>query len=135
METLVSVYDGKRWVADLDILAALGNPRVKRLSMPATCDHNYSITATPKWISVDCWDELVDMIQEVNIVRAHGNSLARLAAVTVAIQIGNTMCLVLPTRVECYECIKSAFNRETEEMDESGSQFTREGRDIAVLVC
>lgn len=135
LETVVSVYDGKRWVADLDILTALGNSRVKRLRLPDACNHNKSANTTPEWISVDCWDELIDMIQEVNIVRAHGNPLARLAAVTVAIQIGNTTCLVLPARAECYECVTSAFNREVEGADEMGQQLSRKGEDVTILVC
>lgn len=136
LETLVSVYEGKRWVADLDILTALNSPRVKRLGMPDNCDHDKKAFTTPRWISVDCWDELIDMVQEVSIVRAHGNFLARLSAVTVAIQIGHTRCLVLPVGAECYECVESALNNEVKGVDDGMSHPSQERKDnIAILIC
>lgn len=138
LETLVSVYDGKRWIADLDILAALGNSQVKRLKMPDTCDHDKRINTAPLWISVDCWDELIDIVQEVSIVRAHGNFLARLAAVTVAIQLGHTRCLVLSTHAECYECAQFALESENDEVDNRVLRPLKKGKDgedITILVC
>lgn len=135
LETLVSVHEGKRWVADLDILTALNSPRVKRLSMPDNCDHDKRAFVTPRWISVDCWDELIDMVQESSIVRAHGNFLARLSAVTVAIQIGHTRCLVLPVGAECYECVESAFNDDIEGEDDKMSYPSQERKDTAILIC
>lgn len=135
LETLVSVYDGRQWVADLDILTALSSSRIKRLRVPDTCDHNERTTMTPKWISVDCWDELIDIVQEVNIVRAHGNFLARLSAVTVAIQMGQTKCLVLPPRAECYECVESAFNRENDAVDDREIYSSSERKGTTILIC
>lgn len=114
LETLVSVYDGKRWIADLDILSALGNARVKRLRIPDSCAHDGSTLQRLRWISIDCWDELVDMTDETNIVRAHGNSLARLAAVTVATQVTTRRSLVLPPSTKCYECVKIAADGDDE---------------------
>lgn len=133
LETLVSVYDGRRWVADLDILAALDNSQVERFGLPNVCHHDKETAITPKWISVDCWDELIDMVQEVNIVRAHGNLLARLAAVTVVYQIGHARCLVLPTHAECYECVELILNSEDIEVGEEVS--CPEGKDIKILIC
>lgn len=129
LETLVSVYDGKRWVADLDILSALDSFWVKRLRIPDTCDHRERATMAPRWISVDCWDELIDLIQEVNIVRAHGNFFARLSAVTLAIQIGHTRCFVLPPGAECYECVESAINSENEGV------ASQESKDNTIFIC
>lgn len=135
LETLVSVYEGKRWVADLDILTALNSPQVKRITMPDKCEHDKRALVTPRWISVDCWDELINRVQQVNIVRAHGNFLARLSAVTVAIQIGHTRCLVLPTGAECYGCVESAFNGENEGVDDRMLYPSKERKDTAILIC
>lgn len=129
LETLVSVYDGNRWIADLDILAALGNARFKRLELPSICTHGNCSARPPQWISVDCWDELIDTTEEANtfIVRAHGNPLARLSAVTLAVQIGNAECLVLPVDVKCYHCVSIVSSEANEAMIR--------GRHKKVLVC
>lgn len=131
LETLVSVYDGKRWIADLDILSALGNARVKRLRLPDPCNHDGGALKRLRWISIDCWDELINMTDEINIVRAHENSLARLAAVTVATQVTKRRCHVLPPRTECYECVSIAACADSDEEgseDKSGAGSSRKTR-------
>lgn len=103
METLVSVFDGSKWVADLDILAALRDDHLVRLELPADCAHSGG--SQPRWTSIDSWDELIEKPAEISIIRAHGNSLARLAAVVIAFQKDKSRCIVLPESVSCYECI------------------------------
>ncbi|KAH8878796.1 hypothetical protein GQ53DRAFT_620810, partial [Thozetella sp. PMI_491] len=105
MEALVSVYDGSKWVADLDVMTGLTSSKIDRLtwiSPQRRCSHN--VTEPPSWVSIDSWDELVEMTAGCNIVRAHGNSLARLAAAVVSVQKDVEACYLAPAEV-CYACV------------------------------
>ena len=83
VETVISVYDGGDWVADLDILRALKN------SKHGWADHiqNLRKIRLPSLVSIDSWHELIDSPQSSAIVRASGNQQARLAIATVASQL------------------------------------------------
>lgn len=125
LETLISVYDRNRWVADLDILRNLADEKhFRRLRVPS-CIHDIStrsalpmpngniiklmdINHLKKLVSIDNWDELLDPPErlgetQVGVVRACNNWHARLTAMSVSVQ-KNHRTVVLPTQGLCEDC-------------------------------
>ncbi|KAF3760932.1 hypothetical protein M406DRAFT_267311 [Cryphonectria parasitica EP155] len=119
MEAVVSVYNGKAWVADLDILKGLDDKLLARWKPPRSCEHDKQREL--QWTSLDTWDELIDVPSDFSIVRAHANSLARLTAAIVAVQKKVHRCIVLPRQGVCYECLRELLK------EKAGKQI--------VLVC
>ncbi|KAE8451361.1 hypothetical protein EG329_003990 [Mollisiaceae sp. DMI_Dod_QoI] len=120
VETLVSLYDGGEWVAELDVLEALRSG-VQRV----TCEdpqHTESSQSTSEQslteakyqavlarynqlraISVENWDELIEAPDRgVVVICAHKNWLARLAAVAVCVR-RQFIPIILPEE-PCWKC-------------------------------
>jgi hypothetical protein len=144
VETLVSVHDRGQWIADLDVLAALGQKRGRDMrlhSSACTCREAKDVQQAPHkrkykysyedvfgnskvpLVSLDNWEEFLDAPSDgVLVVRAHQNWLARLAFTVMSISRGRRT-LVLPAEV-CWHCCKSALE---------GSQ--REDASSSILIC
>ncbi|KAI0434374.1 hypothetical protein F5Y09DRAFT_296095 [Xylaria sp. FL1042] len=117
LETVVTVFDGRERVGDLDILHAFdvvnysGEPGVtvpvlNIVSTASVCPHSLRPSQCPRWIVVASWEELLEMPSgKVCIVRAHGNALSRLAASVVCVQNGVSWCFLLPPN-PCYYCVE-----------------------------
>ncbi|KAK0643273.1 hypothetical protein B0T16DRAFT_459439 [Cercophora newfieldiana] len=90
LESVVSVFDSGSWVADVDIIAALQNPMVRRMPMQPQYAHiTDKCRATAPlgkvFTSLDCWDEIIDLPSDPVIVRVSGNWVARLATLAVLV--------------------------------------------------
>ncbi|KAI5456013.1 hypothetical protein BGZ63DRAFT_397291 [Mariannaea sp. PMI_226] len=104
LETVISVYDKDKWVADLEILRA--SKRWKKAPV-LPCSHPLETQNTiPELplVSVDSWLEIIDPPQpgQNAVVRATGNPIARLATATMALQMRHKV-LILPEKV-CWAC-------------------------------
>jgi hypothetical protein len=129
VETLVSVHDSGKWVADLDILKAFD--RIQRpyrngdlslrLDPKCDCQTNQASTiiniqevSTGKaLIAVDNWDELLEAPPDCDIVvRTRGNRLARLACAATCVVSGRNP-FVLPNSI-CQECCHKVFRAASE---------------------
>ena len=105
LESLISAYDRKTWVADLDVLGNLNeNEFLKHYRVPSCApdseEHLLSLqdvaaqigkAAARRLVSIDSWDELLDPpeglgINTIGVVRAGNNWQARLAATSVSVQ-------------------------------------------------
>ena len=106
LETLISVHDRGEWVADLDVLAAVASPSLlKANDLLPICHHAESDRrAVPEGslVTIDRWEELLEMPKDAAIVRAHGNWLARLATAGVSVKMGNSTILWLSHG--CWAC-------------------------------
>lgn len=108
LETAVSVFDGRKWVGDLNLLDTLYGKDITRIPRAPHCNH----TATgchpvDSWVSINSWEELLELPSKGNsIVTTHGNSLSRLATAAVCLQkYGRSVrCLLLPPDICCYRC-------------------------------
>ncbi len=107
LETLISVHDKGRWIADLNPLKTFTSDQ---LCIIAPCDHKHlhHNTAHPRqrMTSIENWLELIDGPESrYAIVQAHRNWEARLAAASISVVLG-LHTLVLPRDVcwECFEC-------------------------------
>ena len=115
LETLISVYDRGKWIADIDPSRAGLCLNLRRL--PPCRGDNQCNTRTQRshTICIDNWLELIDASEEdVSLVRAHKNWQARLAATLISIQKGyNTV--VLSDKV-CPSCLYSVRSSHSEKL-------------------
>lgn len=105
LESIVSVHDRGRWVADLDVLQALESLEGRRLigtDIVQSCVHESSNVAGMNLTSVDSWEEFLDPPETSSVVRAYGNWSARLCLVTVGIQ-KDLNVLLCPDKF-CWKC-------------------------------
>ncbi|KAL8883158.1 MAG: hypothetical protein Q9192_007404 [Flavoplaca navasiana] len=111
LETLFSVYESGRWIADLSTSNLSEKepftvPSLKRL--PRCTTQHPGGTFHPNMTSIDSWLSLVDAPEDrVSLVRACGNWQARLGASSISLALGYDTIL-LPDDV-CWQC----FDRET----------------------
>ncbi|KAL9635301.1 MAG: hypothetical protein Q9204_002670 [Flavoplaca sp. TL-2023a] len=113
IETLVSVYEGGDWVADLDIMSALQSNLVSRfvckevmMGRPRDCHQSFIevFGVAHAMVSIDNWEEFLEQSESSDkVVRAHGNWLARLAFTVTTVQQGRPLIL-LPDDV-CWACL------------------------------
>lgn len=131
VEAAIGVYDRSKWVADLNILDVF-NPQLCRI-IPGCTEHRpgeaMPIERLSEFVSIDCWEELLDSPTEVGVVRAKGNWQARLAAAALAIQRGHETRIV-PDKI-CWSCClalktlpdtKESANQDTDMVDDSIGQ-------------
>ncbi|KAH7327499.1 hypothetical protein BKA65DRAFT_68138 [Rhexocercosporidium sp. MPI-PUGE-AT-0058] len=134
VETLVSVYERGKWVADLDIILSTPLPEAPMLSYVRRvhcvghqsalqyndCQKRPRFTVEevvkkynlPKTISADNWDEVLEPPRNgILVARAHDNWLARYALTCVCMQLG-FKTLLLP-REPCWSCCAHALDGTT----------------------
>ena len=104
LESLVSIDDRGRNIGDLDVLSMFRN---NGFSLQRVCSHPKEQTTEcsgkDNVVSLDCWDEFLDLPRHIAIFRARDNWQARLGAAAASIQ-GGKRILVLPT-APCLQCV------------------------------
>jgi hypothetical protein len=107
VEAAVRVFDGREWVADIDIISAfqqLGYT-ARRLG---TCNHppeekdqfqHLNLT------SIDTWIELLDAPTTAHVVRAKDDWISRLAAFAVATQTRRSV--LITSNSVCWRCVEN----------------------------
>jgi hypothetical protein len=105
IETLVSVFDRQKWVADLDVLKAVEEGLLRFNTLPR-CRHKVSLTK-PRFplISIDTWEEFLDRPSAPSVFRAHKNWLARLAGAVLNAQRGFKTIVLDDKSDVCWACI------------------------------
>ncbi|KAH6871318.1 hypothetical protein B0T10DRAFT_417493 [Thelonectria olida] len=99
-ETLVSVFDGGKWIAELDVLSTLRSEKIIfDLLSDQSDDVAGSLGAQPfhhpdGLVSIDTFDEMIVAPSKPGILRARGNWEARLAALCICIAKGYTVLLI-----------------------------------------
>ncbi|KAG6990912.1 hypothetical protein G7Y79_00060g092160 [Physcia stellaris] len=94
LETLVSVHDAGKWVADLNVLDTFRGENLGFISPCADQYHN-AATMSPMegqstMTSIQSWLELIDKLDKtICLVQAHGNWEARLAASSISVAKGH----------------------------------------------
>lgn len=95
METLISVHECDRWIADINPLR-LYNTLKPCLNLTGLCEYGNTKTQI---VCIDNWLELIDRPEErICLVRSYKNWQARLAAASLSVQMGFQM-VVLPEKV------------------------------------
>ncbi|KAI0506278.1 hypothetical protein F5B22DRAFT_624291 [Xylaria bambusicola] len=112
LETVVTVFDGRERVGDLDILGAIDNAVFDIMPTNTACAHPSRPSQCPRWIVVASWEELLELPSgKVFLVKAHGNALSRLATAVVCVQKGVGRCFILPPD-PCYSCVGEALRNQ-----------------------
>ncbi|KAI0816715.1 hypothetical protein GGR55DRAFT_674908 [Xylaria sp. FL0064] len=109
IEAIISVRDSGRWVADVDIHAALSQehsqPRI--IQMNDRCEHSVSTEENQgSFIAIETWDQILDVPDGSVVVRSSNNWLARLALLSVLSQHSKMLqksILIWPNRL-CLQC-------------------------------
>jgi len=130
LESLISVYDGKDWIADLDILAMFRNDKLHRLPRCPFRDYDnefmYSLARKHGALAysnheekakdaleslkasglatIESWLEFMDPPTDLSILMSTDNWYARLAAVAINVQRGYSTCLLAPGTLVCWPC-------------------------------
>jgi hypothetical protein len=124
LESIVSIHDSGTWVADVDVLgvtdsenwveddnvsAVIRRGKVGRIASPKSCTCG-NTTSFSDLISIECWDEILDLPSAGSVVRVRGSAIARLATATVLAQLrkqkkSRLTILVCPPEGEiCLRC-------------------------------
>ncbi|OCL01947.1 hypothetical protein AOQ84DRAFT_305675, partial [Glonium stellatum] len=104
LESVVSIHEAGSWVADIDICEAL--EEVCRLDPQPTCEHAKQLKPEQTLVSVECWDEVLDMPVGVFVARAHKNWIARLALAAVLVQQAERdITVTLCPETVCWPCV------------------------------
>ena len=101
LESLISIHDRDRWIADLDILGTL--PRLVEFNPLESCDHPRHLPPDCDAVAIDNWDELLDREPVTAVIRAHKNPMARLATAVFSVNQG-CPTVVVPNEV-CWLCL------------------------------
>ncbi|KAI0508540.1 hypothetical protein F5B22DRAFT_620195 [Xylaria bambusicola] len=109
-ESVISVHDHGRWVADLDILTQLNRDDIYSIS--SKCTHTQpqdvsTLLPNPRITTVDNFTELLDAPEYVGVVRSSRNWIGRLATTALSIQAGHPT-IVLPGAF-CWECVQRVW--------------------------
>ena len=102
LESLISVYDRDKWVADLDVLKMLRSTLFRQHTSTKVCDHRQDQTPNFDLISIDNWEELLDREEIRTVVRAYRNPMARLATAAISVRQGRPT-IILPDNF-CFAC-------------------------------
>ncbi|KAL8783121.1 MAG: hypothetical protein Q9195_009483, partial [Heterodermia aff. obscurata] len=104
LETLVSVHDSGKWVADLNVIDTFRSVDLDFIPPCTDQTHNATIFPPPYSVtSIENWLELLDELdKKICVVQAHGNWEARLAATSISIAKGHST-IIAPEKI-CWEC-------------------------------
>lgn len=110
LETLISVYQRGKWIADIDPSRACLSVNLRRLPPCVGDSQCKPRTERSPATCIDNWLELIDAPEEnVSLVRAHKNWQARLAATSISIQMGyNTVVLSDEVCPACLYSVRSS---------------------------
>ncbi|KAJ5267022.1 hypothetical protein N7478_009830 [Penicillium angulare] len=107
VESVISVLDRGKWVADLDILC-IDFEALSRVVKDCDSHDHEAHDLDYDYTSIDNRDELLDGPESVGIFRAHGNWAARLAAMSILPQQGQGHSIALfGKRKICFRCLEA----------------------------
>jgi len=118
LEALISVYEGRTWVGDLDVLGSLANKSLTHLAgcrcrnapesealgplLAKTLGPQLRSITKFNWEEFLCCKEIL-MPSEIGVMRSSNNWIARLAAATLSIGKGYSSMLI-PSSSICLDC-------------------------------
>ncbi|KAH6856272.1 hypothetical protein B0I37DRAFT_389598 [Chaetomium sp. MPI-CAGE-AT-0009] len=108
LESVVSVQDQGKWIADIDVLG-VETDGLDTISFSCECEPEPSSYAQNA-VSISSWDEFLDQPPCIGILQTKKNWAARLAAASILIQQGNghTAAILKGGRL-CWKCLREAY--------------------------
>lgn len=86
LESIISIHEAGRWVADIDVLGYLEDNAIEN-APETSCIHSPQALLNHTVPAVTCWDDVLDHPTGVAVVKASGNWTARLALAALLPQI------------------------------------------------
>ncbi|KAL6713634.1 hypothetical protein ACLMJK_009099 [Lecanora helva] len=108
LESLVSIHDRGKWVADLDVLGSCKSKMLHWCDPPRGCSHPKEQCMHDDLAIIDNWEELLDREKMSYVVRAYRNPQARLA--TAIISTRQEHHTVIISGDVCWSCVKAEFS-------------------------
>ena len=110
LETLVSVHDGGKWIADLNILKTFRSFELLCIPLCANRQHrSEKMSPSDQMTSIETWLAMIDELDRcICFVQTRGNWEARLAATSISVAKGY-LTVVLPKEV-CWKCYDDNIN-------------------------
>ncbi|KAL2819042.1 hypothetical protein BDW59DRAFT_181736 [Aspergillus cavernicola] len=108
LETQISMYDRGEWVADLNILKALGSCQGLQACelLKERCGHNPAVAHSGvQFVSVDCWEVLLSPSDKPMVLRSGSSWMARMTGVCIAYSRGLRCFLLPPHEAVCWTCV------------------------------
>lgn len=87
LESVISVHDAGKWVADLNISAMLDLPQYTELLDNKRCRKGQAASHRTELVSIENWDETFELPSRACVVRTKRNPTARLAVVAVLLAL------------------------------------------------
>ena len=115
IESLVSVYDRGKWIADLDVLQAFnkgcGQPDHEYF-YKSFCNHNSAEVLDPKQsfppiVTLKNWDEFLEHPKSPSVAMAHNNWDAKLALAVLGVRRGDRVLVMDRICESCYLDIRN----------------------------
>lgn len=133
LESLVSVHDRGEWIADLDVLSTFDDPKFQCIVDQPSClaGRPRQIPSFPL-VSIDSWQELLEMPLDAAVVRARNNWLGRLAAASVSVSLGYSA--ILFTGSACWKCAEKTVERIEHEAVNSADDASRTAPKIVFIL-
>ena len=103
IESVVSVHDREKWVADLDVLGTFRDDLLTQWTLSKSCEHPIDMPPPYQLIAIDNWEELLDRDNVPVVIRAHQNWMARLATAIVNVNLGHST-IIAPDKI-CWPCM------------------------------
>jgi hypothetical protein len=127
LESVISIYDSGKWIGDVDILKALQNHLLIRITSDhisplGSCNHTLTEPQTFKtWTSLQSWDDVLDPPRSTFVVQAHGNRIARLAVTAILGRRENWKFIAICTSDLCWGCYNE--NKKMSEQESTMAQL------------
>lgn len=87
----MSVHNSGKWIGDVDVQGCLSSLLLSRQPSEACKgDHqqqDHVSKQCKKLLSIESWDDILDLPQRSTVIRAHGSWIARLATALIVIQL------------------------------------------------
>ena len=111
VESVISVLDRGKWVADLDILS-IDFSNLVRIKQQRCTIQSHEKSCRYEYRCLDSWEEFLDAPNGVGMFRARKNWAARLAAVSILTQNDNAHCIaVLGPGDLCMRCLEETYDQ------------------------
>jgi hypothetical protein len=97
LESVVSVQDNGKWVADIDVILMEENRPdvIEKFSCDQNCASRATVEIQEDFVLIDSWEEFLDPPPCGAVFRANGNWVARLAVASILCQQGKGYIAVM----------------------------------------
>ena len=86
IESLIFVHDRDEWVVDLDVLSMFLSGDFNQVTISKDCNHSMSTPYPHTLLSINNWEELLDRLNTLVVVRASRNPMARLVTAVMSVR-------------------------------------------------